>query len=161
MSRVPLPSSSLDADKPRESLSEKLLRKCKQQPLVPLGATLTCGALFLASRALRTGNARLANRMFYWRVGFQGLTIAALIGGAYYFNDNDVGGFRGTPQEMFRKKSKERERLWIAELERIEEEAQVKRKEAEELKQKLASAEEKPEAKAESETKQSEDRREN
>lgn len=140
MSGIPLPSSLPDADKPRESLGEKLLRKSKEQPLVPLGATLTCAALYLASRALRKGDARLANRMFFWRVGFQGFTLAALIGGTWYFGDTDVGGFRGTPQEMVRKKSKEREQLWIAELERIEQEAQIKRKEAEELKRKLAAA---------------------
>jgi len=137
MSGIPLPSSMPDSDKPRESLGEKLLRKCKQQPLVPLGAALTCGALYLSGRALRKGDPRLANRMFYWRVGFQAFTIAALIGGAWYLGDEDVGGFKGTPQEMLRKKAKEREQLWIAELERIEMETQRKRREAEELKEKL------------------------
>ncbi|GMM52359.1 Rcf1 protein [Starmerella bacillaris] len=115
-----LPSS---VDKPRESLAQNLIKKSKQQPLVPLFAVLTCGALYLSGKAIRQNNARLANRMFYWRVGFQALTLGALIGGAYYYNDTDVGGFKGTPQEMLLKKSKEREQLWIEELERIDRES--------------------------------------
>lgn len=138
MSGVSLPTSA-DLELSRESPGEKLLRKSKQQPLVPLGAALTCGALYLSSRALRNGDPRLANRMFYWRVAFQGLTVAALIGGAWYLGDTDVGGFRGTPHEMMRKKAKEREQLWIAELERIEAEAQRKKAEVEEYKRKMSS----------------------
>lgn len=113
-----LPSSV--ESKPRESLGQHLLNKSKQQPLVPLFAVLTCGALYLSGKAIRNNNARLANRMFFWRVGFQALTLASLIGGAYYLNDQDVGGWKGSPQELLIKKAKEREQLWLAELDRIE-----------------------------------------
>lgn len=115
--------SSIERKK-KEGLGEHLLRKSKEQPLVPLFAILTCGALFLSARAIRNNNSRLANRMFFWRVGFQGLALASLIGGAYYYNDQDVGGWKGSPQELLVKKSQEREKLWLEELDRIEAERQ-------------------------------------
>lgn len=129
-----LPSSQ--PEKTKEPLPDKLLRKCKEQPLVPLGATLTVSALYLSARALRARNSSLANRMFYWRVGFQAFTVAALIGGAFYYGE---GGRKKekSRDEKLREIAKAREKLWIEELERIEAEAQKVREQADKIKLEL------------------------
>ncbi|AOW02969.1 altered inheritance of mitochondria protein 31, mitochondrial [Yarrowia lipolytica] len=106
----------------------KILERCKEQPLVPLGCLATCGALILSARALRVGNKRQANRMFFARVAFQGLTVAALIGGAMYYGQD--------PKQKLEQKEREkmlarhREKLWIEELERRDLEVQERRKRA-------------------------------
>ena len=68
-----------------ESPRDKFFRKMREQPLVPIGSLLTCGALIVASNHLRTGNRDSFNKALRWRVGFQGLTVlAALLGSLYY-----------------------------------------------------------------------------
>lgn len=109
-------------------MADKLWRKSRQQPLVPLGIILTFGALTLAGKAIRDGDSRLANRMFYWRVGLQGLTVAALIGGAYYYEETASKVYNR--QEELNKLSKEREKLWIEELERVDEAAKARKAKA-------------------------------
>jgi len=53
-SDTPLPSSfDGDPDFFEESWLKKLGRRLKEEPLVPLGILLTCGALVGASRAMR------------------------------------------------------------------------------------------------------------
>jgi len=54
-SDTPLPSSfDEDADFFEESWPKKLTRRLKEEPLVPLGILLTCGALIGATRAMRS-----------------------------------------------------------------------------------------------------------
>lgn len=110
-----LPSSEPEMEK----VSAKIARKCKQQPLVPIGIAMTSGALYLAGRALRQGQSRLANKMFVWRVVFQAFTVAALVGGGFYYGRNPTHVDR---QTALMNTAKEREQLWIQELERIDEE---------------------------------------
>ncbi|CAD6918702.1 unnamed protein product [Tilletia controversa] len=64
---------------------DKLIRKLKEQPLVPLGSLLTCAALIAASNQLRKGNREQFNRALRWRVGFQGLTVVAAVAGSLYY----------------------------------------------------------------------------
>ncbi|KAE8221943.1 hypothetical protein CF319_g4786 [Tilletia indica] len=63
----------------------KLIRKLKEQPLVPIGSLLTCAALIAASHQLRKGNREQFNRALRWRVGFQGLTVVAAVAGSLYY----------------------------------------------------------------------------
>lgn len=119
----------------RKPLYQILAEKCKEQPLVPLGVVLTCGALYLSGRALRARDSRLANRMFFWRVGFQAFTVVALVGGGFYFDEKRKE--KKSQREQLIEKAKEREKLWIEELERIEEEAKRRKEKADDLKRRL------------------------
>ncbi|KAK0522301.1 Respiratory supercomplex factor 1, mitochondrial [Tilletia horrida] len=68
-----------------EEPKDKLFRKLKEQPLVPIGSLLTCAALIAASHQLRKGNRTEFNRALRWRVGFQGLTVVAAVAGSLYY----------------------------------------------------------------------------
>ncbi|ANB13710.1 Rcf1p [Sugiyamaella lignohabitans] len=117
MSSVP-PNSDYTSLTGEEDILDKLARKAKEQPVVPIGMLLTCGALYMSARALRGGNSKLANRMFYWRVGLQGFTVAALVIGGYYYGKPN----RPTDRDsILRRTAKEREDIWIKELERVDE----------------------------------------
>ena len=129
--------SSVD-QRPRKSLLQLLGEKCKEQPLVPMGVVLTCSALYLAARALRARDSRLANRMFFWRVGFQGFTLLALLGGTIWYKEQREAKSR---EQVLHEKSKMREKLWIEELERIEAETKLRQEKAQELKSRLAEIE--------------------
>lgn len=109
-------------------MGQKLVRKFKQQPLVPLGTLMTCGALYLSARAIKQGDSRMANHMFRWRVGLQAFTVIAIIGGAYMYRQDQIN--RPSEEELMRQKAKERERLWIQELERIDNEAKERQERA-------------------------------
>lgn len=98
-----------------------MIKNCKQQPLVPIGTFLTCGALALSVRASRRGNSFQANRMFVWRIVLQGLTVVALVGGSWYLG-LDEKWKKGREDEL-RQKAEIREKMWIEELERIDQDA--------------------------------------
>ncbi|KDN53614.1 hypothetical protein K437DRAFT_265668 [Tilletiaria anomala UBC 951] len=68
-----------------ESSRDKFWRKMKDQPLVPIGSLLTCGALIAASNHLRKGNRDQFQRALRWRVGLQGLTVVAAVAGSLYY----------------------------------------------------------------------------
>ncbi|PWN54127.1 hypothetical protein IE53DRAFT_307242, partial [Violaceomyces palustris] len=68
-----------------ETSREKFFRKIKNEPLVPIGSLLTCGALIVASNHLRTGNRAKFNQALRWRVGFQAMTLVAALAGTYYY----------------------------------------------------------------------------
>ncbi|TQS34221.1 hypothetical protein Golomagni_05404, partial [Golovinomyces magnicellulatus] len=72
----PLPSSfDNDADFYNERPMQKVVRKLKEEPLVPLGIGLTTFAFISAYRAIRRGDSKQANRMFRARVAAQGFTV--------------------------------------------------------------------------------------
>ncbi|CAO1636642.1 unnamed protein product [Jaminaea pallidilutea] len=71
---------------PPEPPKDKLFRKLKEQPLVPLGSLATCGALVVASYQLRKGNRATFNRALRWRIYFQGLTVVAAIAGIWLYD---------------------------------------------------------------------------
>lgn len=117
---APLPSSTDVYYDTEDEVLQKLARKAKEQPLVPIGIVLTCGALHMSARALRVGDSRLANRMFYWRVGLQAFTVAALVVGGYMYG---VKPSRPTDRDaLLRAHAKEREAMWLEELERLDQE---------------------------------------
>ncbi|OJA21248.1 hypothetical protein AZE42_02522 [Rhizopogon vesiculosus] len=69
-----------------ESYQEKALRKFKEQPLVPIGTLITCGALIMAMVKMRRGDSQSLNNWLRVRVIAQGATIAAVCAGTYAFS---------------------------------------------------------------------------
>ncbi|KAH9903763.1 mitochondrial hypoxia responsive domain-containing protein [Xylariomycetidae sp. FL2044] len=124
MADRPMPSS-FDNDKEyQETGFQKVTRKLREEPLVPLGTALTCLALYNAWRAMRRGDHAQVQRMFRARIGAQAFTVVAIVaGGAYY------GADREKRKELIKleaqKRAEERNQKWLRELEvRDEEEKQ-------------------------------------
>lgn len=83
---------------------------------------LTCWALWRASRSIRTGGDRAyTNKMLRRRIYAQGFTVAAMVGGSYWYADEHKKRKEGdkVSREV---KAKERNEAWIRELEAREEE---------------------------------------
>lgn len=112
---------------------DKLVLRCKREPLVPLGCLLTCGALILSAKSIQLGNQKTANKYFLLRVAFQGLTVAALVAGGYYYKGQKLTpeGRKIDREAELKAKAKMRERLWIEDLERRDAEAKERRARAE------------------------------
>lgn len=86
MSMFP-PSSKSDEAEFAESTYERMTRKFKEEPAVPVGIAATCVALFAASVALRKGNQQSANKYFRWRVYAQGFTVLAMVAGSAWYGE--------------------------------------------------------------------------
>ncbi|KAH8734567.1 hypoxia induced protein conserved region-domain-containing protein [Ilyonectria robusta] len=118
----PLPSS-FDGDQERynERPLQKVFRKIKEEPLIPLGMGLTTLAFINAYRALRRGDSKSANRMFRARVAAQGFTVIAMVAGSMYYNKD-----REKSKELRKLKeerdAEEKRIKWIRELEARDEE---------------------------------------
>lgn len=123
--------ANLVIDENSELFVDKMVRHCKEQPLVPLGCLLTTGALLLSGRSIRQGDFKGANRMFVWRVALQGFTLVALVGGSYYMGINER--WKVDRDEELRKKAAVREKMWIEELERIDQAAKERQQMAEKI----------------------------
>ncbi|KAI1819128.1 mitochondrial hypoxia responsive domain-containing protein [Xylaria intraflava] len=114
--------SSFDEDvEHQETGFQKIARKLREEPLIPLGTGLTCLALYNAWRAMRRGDHVGAQRMFRARVGAQAFTVLAMVaGGAYY------GADREKRRELIKleaqKRAEERNQKWLHELEVRDEE---------------------------------------
>ncbi|KAG8906959.1 Respiratory supercomplex factor 1, mitochondrial [Tulasnella sp. 408] len=61
------------------------LDKCKQQPLVPIGAAITVWSLLGAVREFKRGNSQNVNRYLRFRVVAQGATVAAMLIGSVIY----------------------------------------------------------------------------
>ncbi|KAI0396458.1 hypoxia induced protein conserved region-domain-containing protein [Xylariaceae sp. FL0594] len=114
--RRPMPSS-FDEDKNfQENGWQKISRKLKEEPLVPLGAFLTVFALFNAWRGMRRGDHEAVQRSFRARVVAQGFTIAAILLGSQYYRED-----RQKRAELIKleaqRKAEERHQKWLRELE--------------------------------------------
>lgn len=129
MSQLPSSFDGLENDVEEMPFMEKIVFHCKQQPLVPLGTLLTCGAVVLAAQNVRSGNKRKAQKYFRWRVGLQGLTLVALVAGSFIYGTSYKE--RKAREDQLREKAKLREQLWIQELERRDQETQMRKKRAE------------------------------
>lgn len=127
---------------------QKVARKLKEEPLVPLGIGLTVFAFVNAYRALRKGDSKQANRMFRARVMAQGFTVVAMVAGSmYYSKDREKTAELRKLEEQ--KNAEEKRDKWIRELEaRDEEEKAMKTM----LQQKAAAAAAKVGEKAEEAT---------
>ncbi|KJZ78151.1 Altered inheritance of mitochondria protein 31 [Hirsutella minnesotensis 3608] len=149
--RVPQPlpgamPSSFDGNQDfyNERPMQKVFRKLKEEPLVPLGVCLTVFAFVNAYRALRKGDSQQANRMFRARVGAQGFTVMAMVAGSMYYSKD-----REKSKELQKLKeqrdAEEKRQKWIRELEvRDEEEKTIKAR----LEQRRNQARAKPEGDA-------------
>src|SRR5438067_2410877 len=83
---------------------------------------LTCWALYRASRSIRSGADRnYTNKMFRRRIYAQAFTVAAMVGGSYYYADEHKAR-KNYEVKVAEQKARERNRAWIKELEAREEE---------------------------------------
>ncbi|ALC48184.1 CG9921 [Drosophila busckii] len=91
--QVPLSGDDLDWIQLRQDLGphveiettrEKLERKIKENPLVPIGCLATTAALTAGLYNFRTGNRKMSQLMMRTRIGAQGFTVLALIVGVVY-----------------------------------------------------------------------------
>ncbi|KAG7092872.1 hypothetical protein E1B28_009184 [Marasmius oreades] len=103
---VPVSTSTYGFSERRftETYGEKAIRKCKENPIVPIGALATTTALIMASTKLRRQGAgagtganldptRASKQFQFWlraRVVFQALTILAVCGSAYVFGQSNL-----------------------------------------------------------------------
>ncbi|KAI8956685.1 mitochondrial hypoxia responsive domain-containing protein [Daldinia sp. FL1419] len=147
-----MPSSFDDDREYTETGFQKISRKLREEPLIPLGTLLTTLAVVNAWRAMRRGDHAQVQRMFRARVGAQAFTVMAMVaGGAYY------GADREKRKELIKleaqQRAEERHQKWLKELEvRDEEDKQLKaamKRRQERVQQRKA--EEQERAKAESE----------
>lgn len=118
-----------------EGIVRKITRRLREEPLVPIGSGFlfksilvvsnvivytgfiaTCAAFYYASASVRAGDRHRTNRMFRYRIYGQAFTLAAVVGGAYYYNAD-----RLLQKELeavkAQKKAKEKDEAWIKELE--------------------------------------------
>ncbi|XP_053947914.1 HIG1 domain family member 2A, mitochondrial [Anastrepha obliqua] len=62
-----------------ETTKEKMIRKIKENPAVPIGCLTTAGALTYGLYNFRTGNRRMSQIMMRTRIAAQGFTVLALV----------------------------------------------------------------------------------
>jgi len=117
MNQGPLPSSfDGDTEFYEENRWQKLSRRLKEEPLIPLGCVLTCWALYGAAKSIRSGDSVTANQMFRKRLYAQAFTIIAMVGGSYYYKADRVRR-KEFDNLVAERKAKEKNEKWIQELE--------------------------------------------
>ncbi|KAK5049441.1 hypothetical protein LTR84_004370 [Exophiala bonariae] len=99
-----------------ESRSQKLWRKIRQEPLIPVGCAATCYALYMATRSIRAGDHHQTNRMFRARIYAQGFTLLALVAGSIFYKDERMRR-KQFDTALEEKKNAEKRDKWIRELE--------------------------------------------
>ena len=120
-----------------------------EEPLIPLGnclptpsftvtkqagCGLTAWALISASRSIRRGTPEKTNMMFRRRIYAQLFTIAAMVGGSFYY-EGDRAKRREFEKLVAEKKAKEKNEAWIKELEWREKEEETMQLESKKLRQ--------------------------
>ncbi|KAL1405480.1 Respiratory supercomplex factor 1, mitochondrial [Vanrija albida] len=81
-----IPDEQQDAPRPVGYI-EHGWNKCKEQPMVPIGAIATTAALLGASASLRSGNRRQFQHFLRLRVAAQGVTVVAMVVGAFMLTE--------------------------------------------------------------------------
>ncbi|EMD89595.1 hypothetical protein COCC4DRAFT_126344 [Bipolaris maydis ATCC 48331] len=119
---APLPSSfDENEDFYNENTIDKIWRRLREEPLVPLGCGLTVWAIVGATRSMRKGDHKMTNVYFRRRLYAQAFTIAVLVAGNMYWQKDRV------KRKEYEKKVAEKERMdkrerWLRELEMRDEE---------------------------------------
>jgi hypothetical protein len=126
--RIPLHPAhvSLSSDFYNERPLQKVVRKLKEEPLVPIGCLLTVAAFTNAYLAMRKGDHARVQTFFRARVAAQGFTVLAMVAGGFYYQAD-----RHRQKELWKLKrereAEEKRQKWIRELEiRDEEDRAVK-----------------------------------
>ncbi|KAI1173592.1 hypoxia induced protein conserved region-domain-containing protein [Nemania sp. FL0916] len=121
MADKPMPSSFDEERDHKENVWQKVARKAREEPLIILGVILTGLAFYNAAIAVRRGDRERAQRMFRARVGAQGFTILAMLGGSIYYNAD-----RQKRKELIKleaeQRAQEKNQKWLRELEVRDEE---------------------------------------
>ncbi|KAI8789392.1 HIG1 domain family member 2A [Biomphalaria glabrata] len=73
----------------QEGLKEKLIRKTKENPFVPLGVIFTTVVLAIGVSTMRSGDGRKAQLMMRLRVGGQAFAVLALLAGVYHKTNSE------------------------------------------------------------------------
>ncbi|XP_067657253.1 HIG1 domain family member 2A, mitochondrial-like [Haliotis asinina] len=79
-----LPPPRQDIGYHDEGLKDKFIRKTKENPFVPIGVAMTTFALSYGLWQMKTGNTRRSQTMMRVRIGAQGFTLFAVLGGVFY-----------------------------------------------------------------------------
>ncbi|XP_039976413.1 HIG1 domain family member 2A, mitochondrial [Xiphias gladius] len=66
-----------------ETFKEKLIRKTKQNPFVPIGCLATAGALIYGLRSFQQGKTKQSQMLMRGRIAAQGFTVVALVVGVF------------------------------------------------------------------------------
>ncbi|KAF1964733.1 mitochondrial hypoxia responsive domain-containing protein [Bimuria novae-zelandiae CBS 107.79] len=119
---APLPSSfDENEDFYNENRLEKIGRRLREEPLIPLGCALTVWAIVGATRSMRKGDHKMTNLFFRRRLYAQAFTIAVLVAGNLYWQKDRV------KRKEYEKLKAEKDRMdrrerWLRELEMRDEE---------------------------------------
>lgn len=100
---------------------QKFTRKMKKEPLIPIGMALTVAALYSATKSVRKGDHRGAQKYFRARVLAQGFTVLAMVFGGYYYQNDRLKEREAWKAQRDRDSEEQRQR-WIRELEIRDEE---------------------------------------
>ncbi|KAL2215500.1 altered inheritance of mitochondria protein 31, mitochondrial [Thermoascus aurantiacus ATCC 26904] len=99
-----------------ETALQKLKRRLREEPLIPLGCAATCYALYRAYKSMKARDSVELNRMFRARIYAQGFTILAVVaGGIYYKNERQQR--REFEKALEARKQQEKRDAWLRELE--------------------------------------------
>lgn len=117
-----------------ESTTRRLFRRIREEPLVPVGMLLTCGALVGAARAMKRQDHVRANTMFRRRIYAQGFTLLCVVVGSTYWRQDREKRKEVEQMEKDKASLMKRER-WLAELEARDVEDKVAKERVEKLKE--------------------------
>ncbi|KAL2001132.1 hypothetical protein VTN02DRAFT_2199 [Thermoascus thermophilus] len=117
MSDSPMPSSfDGNPEFKEETAGQKLRRRLREEPLIPLGCAATSYALYRAYRSMKAKDSVELNRMFRARIYAQAFTLLAVVaGGMYYKNERQQR--KEFERALEARKQQEKRDAWLRELE--------------------------------------------